>query len=109
MSYNNSAGFAGIIGAFNTIREANNTVPIEYPSSFEGIKEAILDIKKEWGNVGTGEYPDGWGLQYDQSGNVVGGSWVVQPQNGDLWFDSRQGRLMVWLMEPSIKLTAQTS
>ena len=63
MSYNNSSGFAGIIGAFNTIREANNTVPIEYPSSFEGIKEAILDIKKEWGNVGTGEYPDGWGLQ----------------------------------------------
>ena len=97
MPYNNSDGFSGIVGAFNTLRQANDLEPVDYPASFEGIKEAILDIKKEWGNIGTGEYPDGWGLQYDESGNVIGGNWIVEPQDGDLWFDQRQGRMMVWL------------
>ena len=97
MPYNNSDGFSGIVGAFNTLRQANDLEPVDYPASFEGIKEAVLDIKKEWGNIGTGEYPDGWGLQYDGVGNVIGGSWIVEPQDGDLWFDQRQGRMMVWL------------
>ena len=58
MPYNNSDGFSGIVGAFNTLRQANDLEPVDYPASFEGIKEAVLDIKKEWGNIGTGEYPD---------------------------------------------------
>ena len=36
----------------------------------------FLDIKKEWGNIGTGEYPPGWVPEFDDDdGNVIGGDW----------------------------------
>lgn len=97
MPYNNSDGFAGIVGAFNILRTANEASAKEYPASFEGIKDAILDIKKEWGSIGYGEYPPGWRLEYDGSGAIIGGSWEVTPDDGDLWFDQNQGRMMVWI------------
>ncbi len=93
----NTDGFHGIIDAFNTIRLANGEARKEYPASFEGIKDAVLDIKKEWGSTGTGDYPPGWGLEYDGNGNVIGGSWVQEPQDGEFWFDQNQGRLMIWI------------
>ena len=95
--YSNSDGFSGIVGAFNTLRTANDAVAKEYPASFEGIKDAVLDIKKEWGSIGTGEYPPGWQVELDESGNIIGGSWLITPNDGDLWFDQNQGRMMVWL------------
>jgi len=97
VAYNNSDGFAGIVGAFNVLRIANDSSPKDYPASFEGIKEAVLDIKKEWGNIGLGEYPPGWDIEYDDEGNVIGGSWEITPDDGDLWFDQNQGRMMVWV------------
>lgn len=97
MPYNNSDGFAGIVGAFNILRTANESSAKEYPSSFEGIKDAVLDIKKEWGSIANGEYPPGWKLEYDGSGAIIGGSWEVTPDDGDLWFDQNQGRMMVWI------------
>ncbi|MDA7436436.1 hypothetical protein N8654_02000 [Synechococcus sp. AH-601-B19] len=97
MPYNNSDGFSGIVGAFNILRIANEAAPKDYPASFEGIKDAVLDIKKEWGNIGYGEYPPGWRIDYDGSGNVIGGSWEITPTDGDLWFDQNQGRMMVWI------------
>ena len=89
--------FAGIVAAFNQLRLANNTPVKEYPASYAGIRDAILDIKKEWGNIGTGEFPPGWQPIYDEDGNVIGGDWQFFPQEGDLWFDERQGRLMVYI------------
>ena len=97
MPYNNSDGFAGIVGAFNILRTANEASAKEYPASFEGIKDAVLDIKKDWGSIGNGEYPPGWKLEYDGSGAIIGGSWEVTPDEGDLWFDQNQGRMMVWI------------
>ena len=97
MSYNNSAAFSGIVGAFNTLRAANNAAAKEYPASFEGIRDAVYDLKKEWGSIGIGDYPPGWILEYDGSGAIIGGSWDVTPDDGDLWFDQNQGRMMVWL------------
>ena len=97
MPYNNSDGFSGIVSAFNVLRTANRAAAKEYPASFEGIKEAVLDIKKEWGSIGYGEYPPGWEIEYDESGAIIGGSWGVTPDDGDLWFDQNQGRMMVWI------------
>ena len=97
MPYNNSDSFSGIVDAFNILRLANDAVAKDYPSSFEGIKDAVLDIKKEWGNIGYGEYPPGWQIEYDGGGQVIGGSWNITPDDGDLWFDQNQGRMMVWI------------
>ena len=97
MAHNNSDSFHGIINAFNELRLANGAAEKEYTASYDGIVKAVLDIKKEWGNIGMGEYPPGWGLEYDGNGAVVGGSWIQEPQDGDLWFDENQGRLMVWV------------
>ena len=89
MPYNNYDSFQGIVDAFNILRESNQAPVKDYPASFEGIRDAVLDIKKEWGNIETGDYPTGW--------DEVNGNWVVEPQEGDLWFDQNQGRLMVWI------------
>ena len=89
MPYNNYDSFQGIVDAFNILRESNQAPVKDYPASFEGIRDAVLDIKKEWGNIETGDYPGGW--------DEVNGNWVVEPQDGDLWFDQNQGRLMVWI------------
>ena len=97
MPYNNSAAFSGIVGAFNTLRIANDAAAKEYPASFEGIRDAVYDLKKEWGSIGFGEYPPGWKLDYNSSGEIIGGSWELLPDDGDLWFDQNQGRLMVWM------------
>ena len=95
-TYQNDS-YAGIVAAFNELRLRNDALPREYPASYAGIRDAILDIKKEWGNIGTGEYPPGWVPEFDSNGNIIGGDWVYFPEEGDLWFDERQGRLMVWI------------
>ena len=98
MSTYQNDSYAGIVAAVNELRlRNNNALPQEYPASYSGIRDAILDIKKEWGNIGTGEYPPGWVPEFDNDGNVIGGDWVYFPEEGDLWFDERQGRLMVWI------------
>ena len=97
MSTYQNDSYAGIVAAFNELRLRNEALPREYPASYAGIRDAILDIKKEWGNIGTGEYPPGWVPELDNNGNVIGGDWVYFPEEGDLWFDERQGRLMVWI------------
>lgn len=97
MSYNNSNAFSGIVGAFNTLRVANSAAAKEYPASFEGIRDAVYDLKKEWGGIGFGEYPPGWKLEYNSSGEIIGGSWELLPDDGDLWFDQNQGRMLVWM------------
>ena len=62
----------------------------------EGIIKAIVELQK-WGTADTSEYPPGWEIETDGSGNITGGSFNPAPKNGDLWFDERQGRLFVWL------------
>ena len=97
MSNHQPDSYSGIVSAFNELRLRNEALPREYTANYAGIRDAILDIKKEWGNIGLGEYPPGWVPERDGDGNVIGGEWVTYPQNGDLWFDQRQGRMMVWL------------
>lgn len=91
-----SDSYQGIIDAFNTMRASQGERKYSYPANFQGIIEAILDLKK-WGQAGDGDYPPGWVPEYDEDGNVIGGQWNPPPENGTLWFDERQGRLFVWV------------
>ena len=76
MPYNNYDSFQGIVDAFNILRESNQAPIKDYPASFEGIRDAVLDIKKEWGNIETGEYPGGW--------DEVNGNWITRTTRGRL-------------------------
>ena len=89
--------FGGITDAINQLRVSNGYLRKEYPASFEGIRDALLDMKREWGNSGTGQYPPGWEITTDDDGNPISGNWNPQPSEGQLWFDERQGRLMIWV------------
>ena len=89
--------FQGAINAFNEVRLANGETPKVYTANWQGIIDAILDLKKEWGHADSGEYPDGWLIEVDSNGDVVNSGWAYVPDNGNLWYDTRQGRLMVYL------------
>jgi len=91
-----SDSYQGIIDAFNTLRAAQGERKYSYAPNYQGIIEAILDLKK-WGQAGDGDNPPGWVPEYDEDGNVIGGDWNPSPDNGTLWFDERQGRLFVWI------------
>lgn len=97
MSTYQNDSYAGIVAAFNELRLRNNALPNEYAPSYAGIRDAILDLKKEWGNIGVGDYPPGWLPETNSEGAVIGGQWLNYPEDGDLWFDKRQGRMMVWI------------
>jgi len=88
--------YAGIISALRQVAENQGfDLPEEYPPNYKGIIKAILHLKA-MGDAGSGEVPPGWLPEYDDDGNIIGGDWVTLPRNGQLWYDTRQGRLFVW-------------
>ena len=88
--------YQGIVDAFNQVRRAQGEKPLGYDPNYRGVIEAILDLKK-WGQAGDGDTPPGWIPEYDNDGNIIGGTWFPVPDNGTLWFDERQGRMFVWI------------
>jgi len=90
-----SSSYQGIIDAFNQLRKQNAETPKYYPPNFQGIIQAVLDLKK-WGQAGSGDTPPGWAPIEDEEGEIVGGNYYPPPANGALWFDRRQGRLFTW-------------
>ena len=94
-SNQSASGYQGIVDAFNLLREQNGETRNNYDASYQGIIKAILDLKK-WGNAYSGEFPPGWEIITDESGDITGGTWNPTPENGTLWFDGRVGRLFVW-------------
>jgi len=94
-SNQSASGYQGIVDAFNSIRRKNGELTRNYEASYQGIVKAVLDLKK-WGNALTSEFPPGWEIQTDENGNVTGGTYNPQPENGTLWYDERVGRLFVW-------------
>ena len=87
-THNSNQAYGGIISALQAVTLVNNKPIKGYPENYDGIISAILDLGKI-GDAGTGEYPPGW--------NEEEGIWERPPNNGDLWFDKRQGRLMVYV------------
>ena len=94
-SNQSASGYQGIVDAFNSVRRKNGELSRNYEASYQGIVKAVLDLKK-WGNALTSEFPPGWEIQTDVNGNVTGGAYNPQPENGTLWYDERVGRLFVW-------------
>lgn len=100
MAYNNiNDNYAGIVEALAQVRRDAGEVQRYYPPNYQGIIDAILDMTKAWSGATPNEYPPGWNPVYDDDGNVIGGNWApgYEPAQGNLWFDERQGRLMVYV------------
>ena len=88
--------YAGIVDALNTVALYNGKSIEAYEPNFHGIIEAILNLG-QLGDASLGEYPPFWEIETDGDGNIIGGDFTRPPVNGDLWFDTRQGRLMVYV------------
>ena len=95
-THNEFENYGGIIDALNTVSVFNGNAAYGYNKNYDGIIQAILALGR-LGDAGTGEYPPGWEVITDDDGNIIGGDWVQPPANGELWFDTRQGRLMVYV------------
>ena len=68
-----------------------------YPHNFAGIIAAIEDLAQcisNGNNIDIGVYPPGWNIIINPDGSVDG-DWNQKPADGNLWFDTRQGRLFV--------------
>ena len=90
--------YGGIIGALQDNQSRAGLVVKSYPETFAGIIAAIQDLAAGEYRPGsdTGEKPPGGGINIDIDTGLP--EWIEgDTQNGQLWFDTRQGRLMVWV------------
>ena len=93
-------GYGGVIGALqDQIKGSGNTVK-SYPENFAGIIAAIQDLKLGQKVPGSnpGTKPPGGDVIINDQGEP---EWIIteQPLDGQLWFDTRQGRMFVWLVD----------
>tara|TARA_R110002012_G_scaffold12555_1_gene55720 strand:- start:346 stop:2283 length:1938 start_codon:yes stop_codon:yes gene_type:complete len=82
--------YGGVVASINDIIVDRGGTAGSYPSNFAGIISAIGDLGKyiaSEANVSMSPTPSGW--------DVEANAWATAPEDGTLWFDSRQGRLMV--------------
>ena len=91
--------YGGIVGALQDAAVGAKMRTKAYPENFAGIIAAIQDLTL--GQNSPPVYPD----VKPPGGNIIINpdtgvpDWIVveEPLNGDLWFDTRQGRLFVWV------------
>ena len=90
--------YGGIIAALNDVKAAGDCgIPKSYPHNFAGIIAAIEDLADcmNKGNlIDIGDKPPGWNIIINIDGSIDG-NWTELPPDGNLWFDTRQGRLFV--------------
>ena len=95
---NKRESYGGVVGALNDQLSSQGAVNKAYPSTFAGIIAAIEDLtftqKKE--PVDPGVRPPGGDVIIDGSGNPEW-IWATEPRDGELWYDTRQGRLFIAL------------
>jgi len=90
-----SDGYSGVTDALSNLVLRNGSVAKDYQPNFQGIVDGINDISREWSGAQPGLYPPGWATS--ETNGVVTGTYVHAPTNGQLWFDTRHGRLMVYV------------
>lgn len=88
--------YGGVVGSLQDRIVDQGGVNKAYPHNFAGIITAIKDLtftQKEV-PVTPGQKPNGGDVSIDSEGNP---QWnvSVEPRNGELWFDTRQGRLFI--------------
>jgi hypothetical protein len=90
--------YGGIIAAINDVMAAGSCgTPKSYPHNFAGIIAALEDLAacmNAGNNIDIGVYPPNWEIIINGDGSI-GGDWIKPPEDGNLWFDTRQGRLFV--------------
>ena len=90
--------YGGIIAALNDVKAAGDCgIPKSYPHNFAGIIAAIEDLAacmNEGNLIDIGDKPPGWNIIINIDGSIDG-NWTELPPDGNLWFDTRQGRLFV--------------
>ena len=85
----------GAIAAANYLMTVQGYGIRDYPSNMAGLVAAILNLNVGQSNVGI-TTPQ-WAPIRDEDGNITADSFDPPPSNGTLWFDTRQGKLMVWV------------
>jgi hypothetical protein len=88
--------FKGAIDAVNQLRSYQDLPKLEFDDNWNGLIKAILSLKSLGGSP-IGDLPPSWEIIIDpETGNPIGG--IQGPvEEGQLWFDSRQGRLFIWV------------
>ena len=90
--------YGGIVAAIQDVKAvADCGVPKSYPSSFAGIIAALEDLAaciSQGNNIDVDNKPPGWEIIINPDGSIDG-DWIINPKDGNLWFDTRQGRLFV--------------
>jgi hypothetical protein len=89
------ANLDGAIAAANFLMTEQGYGIRDYPSNMAGLVAAILNLNIGQSNVGI--TPSQWMPIRDENGDITADSWDPPPANGTLWFDVRQGKLMVWI------------
>ena len=91
--------YGGVIGALQDLHQESGNTIRSYPENFAGIIAAIQDLAISGKKPGsdTGEKPPGGDIHIDVDTGIP--EWIIteEPLNGQLWFDTRQGRLFVWV------------
>ncbi len=91
--------YGGIIASLKDALSVTSCgVSKAYPHNFAGIIAAIEDLAdciNQGNNIDIGQYPPGWEINIDNNNIIIGGDWTELPKDGNLWFDTRQGRLFV--------------
>lgn len=92
--------FGGVIGALQDQIATTGSTVKSYPENFAGIIAAIQDLKLGDYTPGsdTGNKPPGGDVIINDQGDP---EWIVTqpPVDGQLWFDTRQGRMFVWIVD----------
>ena len=89
--------YGGIIAALQDDMVRAGTTVKSYPENFAGIIAALQDLTASEYRPGSdiGPQPPGGDINIDINGFPI---WIEgNTQNGQLWFDTRQGRLFVWV------------
>jgi len=92
----NAESYGGIVGALQDLIAKAGEVPKAYPYNFAGIIAAIqdLDIAANEAPVTPDVKPPGGNVIIDINGQPIWDE-ITPPEDGTLWFDTRQGRLFV--------------
>ena len=93
----NAESYGGIVTALQDQIVAAGGTAKGYPYSYAGIIAAIQDLTfaaTDPPNANVGPQPPGGNVIIDGSGQP---NWIVTepPNDGQLWFDTRQGRMMI--------------
>ena len=99
-SYNTVSGtydFGSIVRALQAQQAASGLTVKEYPYNFQGITEAIRDqttFQNQNPGSDIGPSPSMGDVTIDENGDPVF-TYSANPLDGDLWFDTRQGRMFI--------------